>query len=606
MKHLLVCCAIVGLSCLAEADTVTIHAKDVVALTNALTTYKTSAHTIQLEAGDYDLTGIRMESDATKYGDSHLLLSGVKLVGLGESRDDVRLIGDGTCRIMRVIPDTYAVVRNLTITNGYAKTVSGAAESGHGGGIYGYPTVTNCVISGCNADGYGGAAHGYTYLHFCALLNNSANSGGATYRVNEVINCLVKGNHATGGAGGINGNCYGKVLDSVIVENTSGGSGAGIASSLVVSNCHIALNVAVGNGGGMSMTDVSGYLAVVTDCTICSNKSLNGTVAIYGGGIHGGTLSQVEIRGGSIFANYARHGGGASYCKLAGVDVHDNYAESYGGGLYGCTATGCALSHNIGVTGANANGTTFVGCDISGTGLQGGTALGCRFHDIYDNAALRGNPYKEASWTGHGWAGVPVCTNCLFHDIRLLDYSRSLFCGDNTPSRSMQIVNCTIVSNRYGKTFNYTTSETYPAKIVNSVFVWNQGYNTTSFQDIHAWENVASNGMSFVNCAYGTATGRFAKGQVCYIDDCADGPLYQFGKNGFPANPRFMLERDPENPFALRRHSPLSGIGAYSDWMASATDIRGEGYPRATEGQAVDIGCYQCWLPAPGMLLLFR
>lgn len=298
--------------------------------------------------------------------------------------------------------------------------------------------------------------------------------------------------------------------------------------------------------------------------------------------------------------------GGVAFCKLMDVNVHDNYAESYGGGLYDCAVTNCIISHNIATTGANAYGSSFVGCDISGTGLQGGSALGCHFHDIYDNAALRCNPYKEASWTGHAWSGVPVCTNCLFHDIRLVNYSRSLFCGDSTPSRSMQIVNCTIVSNKYGMTFNYTKSETYPAKIINSVFVWNQGYDSTNFQDIHSWENVSSNGMSFVNCAYGTATGRFGAGQPCYIADCADGPLFKFGANGIPLNPRFMLEKDLMHPFALRRHSPLSSCGAYSDWMFSATDIRGEGYPRATEGRKVDIGCYQCWLPAPGMSLFVR
>lgn len=315
MKVLLMVSALITALTL-NAGTVTIKAGDVVSLTNALATYTSSSHTIQLETGDYDLSDIRMESDATKYGDSHLLVSGVKLVGLGTSRDDVRLIGDGTCRIMRVIDNSNAIVRNLTMTNGYARTVSGAAESGNGGAVFGYPTVTNCVISGCKAEGFGGAAYYYTYLHLCALLNNSANSGGAAYRVNEVMNCLVKGNHATSSAGGINGNCHGKIVNSTIVENTSGGGGAGIASSLEVKNCHIALNVAGGGGGGFLMTDIKGYRAEVTDCTICSNKSLNGTTAIYGGGIYGGVYSQVEIKGGSVFANYARHGGGGWSCLL--------------------------------------------------------------------------------------------------------------------------------------------------------------------------------------------------------------------------------------------------------------------------------------------------
>jgi len=39
--------------------------------------------------------------------------------------------------------------------------------------------------------------------------------------------------------------------------------------------------------------------------------------------------------------------------------------------------------------------------------------------------------------------------------------------------------------------------------------------------------------------------------------------------------------------------------------MVSATDIRGEGYPRLRD-DLVDLGCYQCWLDPIGTVLLFR
>ena len=66
-----------------------------------------------------------------------------------------------------------------------------------------------------------------------------------------------------------------------------------------------------------------------------------------------------------------------------------------------------------------------------------------------------------------------------------------------------------------------------------------------------------------------------------------------------------MGEKDPDHPYSLKRTSPLRGLGAYADWMAEATDIRGEGFARA-DGTSVDIGCYQCWLPVVGMKVSIR
>ena len=89
------------LAALAHGVVIDVKSGDVAALTNALAQYKTSAHTIQLEEGDYDLSGIQMEEEGSAYGKSHLVVSGVKIVGMGASREKVCLIGDGTCRVYR-------------------------------------------------------------------------------------------------------------------------------------------------------------------------------------------------------------------------------------------------------------------------------------------------------------------------------------------------------------------------------------------------------------------------------------------------------------------------------------------------------------------------
>lgn len=588
------------LAALAHGAVIDVKSGDVAALTNALAQYKTSAHTIQLEEGDYDLSGIQMEEEGSAYGKSHLVVSGVKIVGMGASREKVRLIGDGTCRVYRMIADTYASLRNLTITNGYAKSISGAQYSGNGGGIYGYPTVTNCLIIGCKADGNGGGACHYTYIWDSHIINNTAAKGGGVFQANYVRNSLVRGNYASSEGGGIHGNDYGSASETDVIENSSGGYGGGISKVGTVSNCVVALNTSVLAGGGLYAS--SGTQKTVYDCTICSNK-VTGTANTASGAVYG-----YNVVRGEVFANYAKHGGGASYAKLTNVEVSDNYAVSYGGGLYNCNATNCVIRNNFhgsDGTGANTYASVLYGCDISGTGVNGGRAINCDFHDITQNNSPKDNPYvSDASWSGHIYSNIPVCTNCLFRNNILTNYSLALFCGVGNATRSGSVVNCTIVSNKYGKTFSYMTSETYPVYVKNCVFIWNQGHETTSFRDIHAWENVSSNGLRFANCAYGTATGLFASGKISDLADSSDGPMYKFGANGFPVDPKFAF-KDAAHPFEPKRTSPLRRIGMVEDWMMDGMDIRGEGYPRLRDG-VVDIGCYQCWIQPKGVVISVR
>ena len=56
--------------------------------------------------------------------------------------------------------------------------------------------------------------------------------------------------------------------------------------------------------------------------------------------------------------------------------------------------------------------------------------------------------------------------------------------------------------------------------------------------------------------------------------------------------------------YTLRRASKARNAGLLLDWMTeTATDLAGN--PRVRDG-AVSIGCYECWIPAPGSLLLLR
>ena len=586
---------------LVQGATYDIAAGDVTDLTNKLATCRTSSTTLRLAAGDYDLTGIQMEEEGSAYGKTHLVVSGVQIKGMGNSREDVRLIGDGTCRIYRMINDTYARLENLTITNGYAKAIEGAANSGNGGGIYGYPTVTNCVITGCKADGNGGGTYSYTYIRVCDILNNTAGGvGGGAYNPNYVINSLVSGNKSGSNGGGICSENYGYAEGSDIIGNVAGGAGGAIFKVNRVSNCFISGNVSAGRGSALFSEGRGTKFAY--DCTICSNKSETS-----------GAVHEYTVIGGKMFANYSgNYGGGASSCNLGGVEIYNNFANKYGGGVYNCNVTNCTLRNNFfgtasGPAGANSYNSILWGCDVSGTGIHSGSAVNCVFHDITDST-LSDNPYcDDVSFTGHVYSGIPVCTNCLFRNNQIVGYSRTLFQGVDIPSRSGSIVNCTIVSNKYGMTFGYMHSEQYPVHVKNCVFVWNEGYNTTSWQDIHAWgDSLSTNGLRFSNCAYGTATGNFGAGKSFDIVLCSDGQMYKFGAGEFPADPGFVL-KNTDHPFEPKRTSPLRGLGDSNVWVrvADATDIRGEGFPRLRDG-ALDIGCYQCWIMPIGTVLSIR
>ena len=107
--------------------------------------------------------------------------------------------------------------------------------------------------------------------------------------------------------------------------------------------------------------------------------------------------------------------------------------------------------------------------------------------------------------------------------------------------------------------------------------------------------------MRFSHCAYARSSIDEATLKSSYS---SDGSVYKLGVD-IGADPKFMGEKDLDHPYSLKRTSPLRGLGAHADWMAEATDIRGEGFARA-DGTSVDIGCYQCWLPVVGMKVSIR
>ena len=132
--------------------------------------------------------------------------------------------------------------------------------------------------------------------------------------------------------------------------------------------------------------------------------------------------------------------------------------------------------------------------------------------------------------------------------------------------------------------------------IKNSFFYGNNCRNdATAEADVAA---VATNLVSsFQNCILSVKNDKYAPGSG----------NYNYYSERATFNPGFVgAAKDPENPFAITRKSPaFEKAGIVEDWMATATDIRGEGFPRLRNG-TVNIGCYQCWDVIPGLSLIIR
>ena len=72
------------------------------------------------------------------------------------------------------------------------------------------------------------------------------------------------------------------------------------------------------------------------------------------------------------------------------------------------------------------------------------------------------------------------------------------------------------------------------------------------------------------------------------------------------SDPRFVAG-DPKLPdvpyYMIRRNSPAVNAGLDMDWMSDAVDLAGTN--RIIEAR-VDLGCYECWLPETGTMIMFR
>lgn len=582
MQKLIVQVVAVAAALTSSAVTYPVTKGDVTTLTNLLATYTSQSTVIELEAGDYDLTGIEMKAG------SHLYQQHVTIRGKGATPWETRLIGDGTKRVVENLgyDGIPATIDNLTLTNGYT--------TGSGGGLSGYLKISKSVIIGCRAK-EGGAAEGSISATNCKFINNTATvDGGALYRPSSVVDCDFIGNTAAGSGGAVYSyDKQGSLRGCLITNNVAGGSGGGVFYAGLVTNCIIVCNKATtGGGGGL-------YLA--------SGKS----------------TSDCPVRKSVIAGNYAGgDGGGAYHRDLYDCEVHDNYSLAHGGGLYTGVARHCIISNNI--TGVSSAGDSYLEshgwlsdntfrtgleyCDISGSSPKSGYGLGCIVHDVMKQFTLIGNPHAGAvtKSCSYAWAGSGALTNCLVVNNGpgvAKTTSLTLFNGG-----IKSIVNCTIVNNWVTKTFHYADNTSNPVVMENCILYSNKFVHYGNIVDLsdESWAKTCkAGGVIFKNTSYGTVNAPFADatGGMSSEGVAPGYNAYRYGYDGIGANPLF--DSASAYPYALAKRSTLRKKGVLEDWMANANDIRGAGYPRVFE-EKVDLGCYQSQFVTLGMTLLLR
>lgn len=671
-----------GLMGLCPALAGTYRTNNVAGLVHLLKTYNdvNAANVIELESGDYRLSASdAWYTNSSTYA-SLLYATKIQIKGCGETPEDVKLIGDGTLRVIQIAGNV--VLENLTITNGHAAAHSGYGYAPRGGGVYGGGIVTNCLVIGNYAEKYGGGGAGDVKFWKCRLINNESGNVGGGFHGSSAYGTLIAGNVSDGdgggvytanlydceivsnrnvnssacGAGGFNvkyaTNCV-FAFNSALGSSSNGGGVANGSSSAVSANvlygctisnnwssgnnggafkvtatsCTITMNMAAKSGGGAGTCDLIGCeillnaanngggggvsSSTLTNCTVWANVCSNLTNTSYGGGINGCTAYDCEIYG-----NYARtcvgtdgkskvgSGGGVYSSTLYDCRIHDNIADSYGGGVRDGSAVRVTISNNLSIGGAdgpNAYDVRMQDCDVSGTGMYGGTASRTVFHDIGRKVALSSNIYSSANMAVTIlWKGSMNVTNCLFRENMLTNDANTKFFQYASGTTPSSMVNCTVVSNHYSLLFQNLTNTEFPMNVANCVFFGNLIADFV-VPSLSSSQKCAIGALNLDRCAYATTSGSAT------IDNYVSGgaEVYQV------ENPEFQHSGNDEHPYSLKRSSPLRGKGLYSAWMAGATDIRGDGFPRAVRPEdhsaaSVDIGCYQCLLPPPGFSLIFR
>ena len=517
-----------------------------------------------------------------------------------------------------------------------------------GGAVYGV-TVSNCVFSGsvctctqgaaantvkafdcvfvdniCSNTShyYGGGAAAYGSYYNCRFERNKAfkpmghtTYGGAILQPSYVSNCVFVANYCEdrGGAIGHQGtDVYYKsvIVDSYFTNNTAYAI-AGAVYDASVTNCTFFGSTSHAAGAAVHYVKAHGCLFVDNvcsntthysgggagangeyySCTFMRNKSITTT----GHNTRAGALLTPSLVSNCVFVgNSTVWHGGAVYGDSGTTRILDSYftnnvATYAGGAVHSATVSNCVISGSILTSGENGSGaysvraydTLFIGNVLtngSNTASGGAQALGSAVNCVYrDNL-----DYSHVARASAGACFNVAMTNCLVvGNVCSNAGASATYAGSAVWAVSAPCVNCTIASN-----FCYAASKIGAAagKFVNCIIVGNVPC------DVYNHGNSGTANLS--NCVFGTV------GANCTIVTNGCRQVASVKSLKFASD-----DPDAANAYRLTRRSPARDFGLDVGMTAEDRDL--DGLPRVY-GKAIDAGCYECNIPAPGLLLFCR
>ena len=357
------------------------------------------------------------------------------------------------------------------------------------------------------------------------------------------------------------------------------------AGTIYLNDCVLSNNYSKAYGGAIGGNWGKTDLSVVASNTLfaCNQAVSKG----YGGGGAVGLFSagSSEFRDCTFRGNVAADGGSAVHIGNGGARFYDCTFDAHGGSF--------ALSQN------------------------GGCVIGCVFKNQTSGVALFGNTDTEirrciftqnSCWqpvTSRGLVESCVITNNVFGNLS---------CNQNIIDN---IRNCLVADNTFsGALFSMHGSHKALVRIESCTFAGN-AMNGGVYSGATSGMGFMMTNTVFYGNAIKGAFGALTDCQTGFANNCTDNEtlqsLTELDAGGLvSADPKFV---DAEKgDYRLAHRSPCVDMGVLRDWMTTET-VDLDGNPRVVKkGMALDkdpsalpdIGCYECQLKNPGLMLILR